>query len=263
VSSRVLRRGFTLVELLVVIAIIGLLMAMLLPALSQVMEAARRTQCLSNLKQINVALQQYFTTYNGEFFSHHPYDADVNSFSDQADSFAEIYWEDKLLPYIGGSGEADEAEAKKGIVNASETVYRCPDDTSVMKVYIDPETKQINGTENRTSYLLNSLLSHRTRRYGHWNQNRFSVEVGLSKFICFSERVAEAFGPGGEGDPRQDDYDIWLGTDTIQRWIASKRHNGSANYLYLDGHAETLQWSEAVQDMYPDRVILTTDSSYP
>ena len=262
-NERLLRRGFTLVELLVVIAIIGLLMALLLPALSQVLESARRTQCLSNLRQINVAMQSYFTTYSGEFFSHHPYDADVNSLSDQADSFAEIYWEDKLLPYIGGAAEADEEEAKKGVVNASESIYRCADDVSIVKPYIDPDTHQINGTENRTSYLLNSLLSHRTRRYGAWNQNRFSVEVGLSKWICLSERSAEAFGPGGEGDPRQDDYDIWLGTDTIQRWISSKRHNGSANYLYLDGHAETLLWPEAVGEMYPDRVILSTDSSFP
>jgi prepilin-type N-terminal cleavage/methylation domain-containing protein len=252
------RLAFTLVELLVAMAIIGALVALLLPAVNAARDAGRRVECLGNLRQIGLAVHQYYQVWNNHFFLHHPYDADVLSNAPASNSFAEVYWEDKLLPYLGSS-VTDESRARMGQISAMERIYRCPGDTSRIEMTFD-DRNQPDGLANRTSYLMNSLLSHRSRRYGSWTLTRFQQAIGLSNFLAFSERDADALDEAPLS--KQDDYDIWLGTNTFGPWIASKRHVRVANYLYLDAHAATLSWSAAVPDMFPDDKVVAEDQSY-
>lgn len=86
------RRGFTLVELLVVIAIIGILVALLLPAVQAAREAARRIQCSNNLKQIGLGVQNFHDTYR--FLP----PATVVDPTDNSDSYAT--WLIHILPFM-------------------------------------------------------------------------------------------------------------------------------------------------------------------
>jgi prepilin-type N-terminal cleavage/methylation domain-containing protein/prepilin-type processing-associated H-X9-DG protein len=255
------RSGFTLIELLVVISIVAVLVGLLLPAVQGAREAGRKMDCQSHLHQIGMGVLQYFDTWNGQFFLHHPFEADVTSQIDDAESFAEIYWEDKIMPYVNPA-YANDAIAKGGMQVADEKIFRCMSDTSMVSPFVDPTTQQVDGITNRTSYLMNSLLSHKTRRYGRWTFSRFQYDIGSSNFVAFNERNADVMDTDTNAEPRQDDYDLWLGTNMLDNWIAWRRH-GNANCLFLDGHVRSMLQADAYLGMYPGGQLIKDPSFYP
>ena len=98
------RKAFTLVELLVVIAIIGILIGMLLPAVQQVREAARRINCMNNIRQDALALHNYASAFKDEF---PPGNSELNS------GFGNSFWV-FLLPYMEQGNLFDQYDLNAG-----------------------------------------------------------------------------------------------------------------------------------------------------
>ncbi len=117
------RRGFTLVELLVVIAIIGVLVALLLPAVQAAREAARKIKCQNNLKQIGLAMQNYETSWR----SFPP--SMVLGLQSPPDSWSA---QGRILPYIEMGNMYDMIDFSRGYNANSELkktrvdIYQCP-----------------------------------------------------------------------------------------------------------------------------------------
>lgn len=118
-------RGFTLIELLVVIAIIAILIALLLPAVQQAREAARRTQCKNNLKQLGLAMHNYHDNLNTFPFGFDEretlWHAMILPYMDQAPLYNTLIWQEGTVGNWDFDGSPNE-KAGGTLIEA----FRCP-----------------------------------------------------------------------------------------------------------------------------------------
>jgi prepilin-type N-terminal cleavage/methylation domain-containing protein/prepilin-type processing-associated H-X9-DG protein len=137
------RKGFTLVELLVSVGIISLLAALLLPALGNAREAARRTQCASNLKTLAMGFQSYAGDNHGAL----PGIATIPSSPSDW-----IYW----APWYGSPYDRFANGPIAMYVSGNESVFRCPSDDALHHQVVPGSTEVPQGPY-RYSYIMNAF----------------------------------------------------------------------------------------------------------
>jgi prepilin-type N-terminal cleavage/methylation domain-containing protein/prepilin-type processing-associated H-X9-DG protein len=225
-------RGFTLIELLVVIAIIAILAAMLLPALSKAKARAQETQCMGNVRQLQIASMVYVTDFNdrlpnndvGSPTSEAGPDAwikgNVQRFTTPPQSYS-TYWASTgaLWPY-----------------NKSYGIYVCPTDHS-----------RVNASaEHNRSYAISVWLSCNNINQVH--NDAYAMEAlkssqvkNPSQAIDFMEENQISIDNGVIGIFSRTTAGIWN--------LPSNRHNNAGTLTFVDGHAEAWRWKGIVNTL--------------
>jgi prepilin-type N-terminal cleavage/methylation domain-containing protein/prepilin-type processing-associated H-X9-DG protein len=210
-SGRMLCHAFTLIELLVVIAIISILAAILFPVFAQTREAARKTACLSNMKQVGTAFHLYLQDYDETF----PLDAHTSN---------EDSWVFSLEPYA-----------------KSKLIYRCSSDTS-RNWY--PRFQGDEQPGRFTSYGTNLWMAPQI-------PNRPTTSRGFNTLASITSPASTIYSAELRENSLGDHFHApyWRPNPEFVRetpgtGLALTRHQDGANYFFCDGHAKWYRFSQ-------------------
>lgn len=259
------KRGFTLIELLVVIAIIAILIALLLPAVQQAREAARRSECKNNLKQIGLAMHNYHDTYR---VLPPGFNVDL-VVANTATGNGGLGWSGSILPGLDQSnvynmidfnadwGTGDNEKACATYLS----VYRCPSDITVKHRNHDGidarvptsylacfsgtrgSDSEANVTDADGTFFLNSSIGIRDITDG--TSNTIAAGECVNDFDAFKDHfyIGSTSIGGWDGAPREySEYVASTGVpmNTTNEVCFGSLHTGGAQFLFLDGSVRFL-----------------------
>jgi prepilin-type N-terminal cleavage/methylation domain-containing protein/prepilin-type processing-associated H-X9-DG protein len=202
------RAAFTLIELLVVIAIIAILAALLLPALSQAKESARKAACLNNLRQLVLAVQMYADESDDKFPN--VWEASVGNGNDSgADGWM----------FFLSFGAPTRFDPTRG------SLYRYAENA---KVFECPSDHALSGD----SYALNARLSKATATVGfHEGISSSAVAAPAATFLLLEEAAPQTVNADSTNDSYHDPRNDHV----------TGRHRRGADFAFCDGHVSYLR----------------------
>ena len=268
------RKAFTLIELLVVIAIIAILAAILFPVFAQAREKARQTACLSNMKQIGLAITQYIQDYD-ETFPRSIFYADPTNPYAGANFSGSPTWDNVVNPYIKDGQANTQTSGGFNVIGRGGPIFECPSDGKDRVPYLSDRGRRsyaLAGSwrsgEDGFPVLQQGVIPREDKRdsgSGLYTTTRAlgDVPAPSTSLLMVEWHTAKSAtnwptNTIALGVMQQQEYNF--GNETYANpyyWIADSNgvtdgqkpankpvHSGGWNYLFADGHAK---WSKPEQ----------------